>query len=137
VTVPFELRYHHDVKSVDIPLLDGRFKARIKTAIETRLGTAPHQYGEALRKTLHGYWKLRVGDYRVVYKILGDTVLILAIIHRKKVYEAVGRRLPTTEKDTDNSLAKLQDWVDEQYGGKKPRGVVDKLIRERRRRVAR
>jgi len=94
--VSFELRYHPDVKSVDIPLLDGKLKIRIKTAIETRLATAPHQYGEPLRKTLHGYWKLRVGDYRVVYKIVGETVLILAIIHRKKVYAAVGKRVETT-----------------------------------------
>jgi len=135
--VDFELRYHPDVKAADIPLLDGRLRTRIKTAVATRLASAPHQYGEPLRKTLHGYWKLRVGDYRVVYKIMGETVLILTIIHRKNVYEAVGRRLPTTEKDTDNSLAKLQDWVDDQYGGRKPRGVVDELIKERRRRAAR
>jgi hypothetical protein len=30
---------------------------------------APQEYGTPLRKTLKGYWKLRVGDYRVVYKI--------------------------------------------------------------------
>lgn len=92
--MPFELRYHPDVRSVDIPQLDRRLKTRIKTAIETRLATAPQQYGDPLRKTLHGYWKLRVGDYRVVYKIAGDTVLILTIIHRRKVYEAVGTRAP-------------------------------------------
>jgi hypothetical protein len=33
--VPFELRYHLDVKSVNIPPLDARPKARIKNAIET------------------------------------------------------------------------------------------------------
>lgn len=89
----FELRYHPDVSSTDIPMLDGRLKTRIRTAIETRLVTAPHQYGEPLRKTLHGYWKLRVGDYRVVYQIVGDAVLVLALIHRKKVYGAVGGRV--------------------------------------------
>lgn len=79
----FELRYHPDVGTVDIPLLDGRLKIRIKTAIETRSATAPHQYGEPLRKTLSGHWKLRVGDYRVVFKIVGNTVLVLCITHRK------------------------------------------------------
>lgn len=90
--MPFELRYHPDVRSIDIPLLDARLKERIKTAIATRLATAPEQYGTPLRKTLHGYWKLRVGDYRVVYRVDGNTVLILAIIHRKRVYDAVGGR---------------------------------------------
>jgi len=91
--VPFELRYHPDVKSIDIPLLEARLRTRIKNAIEKRLTTAPHLYGEPLRKTLRGYWKLRVGDYRVVFKIVEEAVWILGIIHRKKVYEAIKKRL--------------------------------------------
>jgi len=90
--VPFTLRYHPDVKARDLPLIDAKLKNRIKTAIERRLATEPQRYGEPLRKTLRGYWKLRVGDYRVVYKIVGEEVLILGIIHRKKVYEAIEKR---------------------------------------------
>lgn len=89
----FELRYHPDVKTVDIPLLDGRLRSRIKKAIEMRLTEAPHLYGEPLRKTLRGYWKLRVGDFRVIFRIKGKEVWILGVIHRKKVYEMIGRRL--------------------------------------------
>lgn len=91
--MPFELRYHSDVKTIDISLLDARLRNRIKRAIETRLTTAPHQYGVPLRKTLHGYWKLRVGDYRVVFKIAGEEVWIFGIIHRKRVYEEITKRL--------------------------------------------
>ncbi|MCL4490329.1 MAG: type II toxin-antitoxin system RelE/ParE family toxin [Nitrospirae bacterium] len=69
-------------------------KKRIKTAIESRLATAPHQYGEPLRKTLKGYWKLRVGDYRVAFKIVDNEVRIFGIIHRKQVYEEIGKRMP-------------------------------------------
>jgi len=93
VTVTFELRYHPDVKTADIPLLDPRLRTRIKNAIESRLATAPHLYGVPLRKTLRGYWKLRVGDYRVVFKIVDEEVWILGIIHRKKVYDAIKKRL--------------------------------------------
>jgi mRNA interferase RelE/StbE len=93
VKVPFELRYHPDVKSIDIPLLDAKLRTRIKNAIERRLTTAPHLYGEPLRKTLRGYWKLRVGDYIVVFMIVAEEVWILGIIHRKKVYEAIKKRL--------------------------------------------
>jgi mRNA interferase RelE/StbE len=89
----FEIRYHPDVKIVDLPLMDAKIQKRIKTAIEMRLLTAPHQYGEPLRKTLKGYWKLRVGDYRVVFKIMDQEVYILGIIHRKKVYEKIGKRI--------------------------------------------
>ena len=91
--MPFELRYHPEVKSADIHLLDVKLRTRIKNAIERRLTTAPHLYGEPLRKTLRGYWKLRVGDYRVVFKIVAEQVWILGIIHRKKVYEAINKRL--------------------------------------------
>lgn len=91
--MPFELYYHPDVKAVDIPALNETLKKRIKNSIENRLAQAPHLYGEPLRKTLKGYWKLRVGDYRVVYKITNNDVLILGIIHRKKVYNKVKNRL--------------------------------------------
>ncbi len=89
----FEIKYHPDVKKVDIPLINLRIKNRIKKAIETRLITYPHKYGEPLRKTLKGYWKLRVGDYRVVFKIAVPEVWILGIIHRKNVYERVKKRI--------------------------------------------
>lgn len=90
--MPFELRYHPQVKSLDLPRIDAKLKKRIQSAVETRLAIAPHQYGSPLRKTLRGYWKLRGGDYRVVYKIEGNEVWILAIIHRKKVYELAEKR---------------------------------------------
>ena len=90
--MPFELRYHPDVKSVDLSLLDTKLRARIKNAIESRLMTAPHLYGEPLRKTLRGYWKLRVGDYRVVFKIVDEEVWVLGIIHRKRVYKKIEKK---------------------------------------------
>lgn len=89
----FELKYHPDVKAIDIPLLNERMKKRIKAAIESRLATVPHQYGEPLRKTLKGYWKLRVGDCRVVFKIMNNEVWIFGIIHRKKAYEMIEKRV--------------------------------------------
>lgn len=91
--MPFKLRYHPDVKSIDLPLLDAKLRTRIKNAIESRLMTAPHLFGEPLRKTLRGYWKLRVGDYRVVFKIVDEEVWVLGIIHRKKVYKEIEKRL--------------------------------------------
>ena len=89
----FELRYHPDVRDVDIPKLNETLKKRIKKAIEERLSISPHQYGEPLRKTLKGYWKLRIGDYRVVYKVERNEVWIFAIINRKDVYAKVIKRI--------------------------------------------
>jgi len=91
--LPFEIRYHPDVKTVDIPLINENLKIRIKTAIEMRLANSPHKYGKPLRRSLKGYWKLRVGDYRVVFKMVNNEVWIFGIIHRKKVYEMIGKRM--------------------------------------------
>ncbi len=88
--MPFLLRYHPDVRKVDLPLLDEKIKTQIRTAIEKRLQTAPQDYGEPLRKTLKGYWKLRIGNYRIVYKINGSEVLILGVCHRRCLSESVG-----------------------------------------------
>ncbi|OPY84293.1 MAG: Plasmid stabilization system protein [Syntrophus sp. PtaU1.Bin208] len=89
----FTLYYHPDVRTEDLPLIDSKTKARIRKAIEDRLQTAPHEYGEPLRKNLKGYWKLRVGDYRVVFKVIESEVWILGIRHRKSVYMDIGSRI--------------------------------------------
>jgi len=65
----FRLKYHPDVKGADLPRINVKMRERIRRAIESRLMTALQEYGLPLRKNLRGYWKLRVGDYRVVFKI--------------------------------------------------------------------
>ena len=88
----YTLKYHPSVKTEDIPKLDKQTAARIKRAIETRLLSAPQEYGEPLRRTLKGYWKLRVGDYRVVFRVQGSDILVLGIIHRKEVYQITEKK---------------------------------------------
>ena len=91
--MPFTLHYHPAVRFKDLPLIDKRTKERIRKAMEERLQTAPHDYGKPLRKSLKGYWKLRVGDYRVVFKIIGPEVWILGIRHRKSIYMDICDRI--------------------------------------------
>ncbi|MDA8123894.1 MAG: type II toxin-antitoxin system RelE/ParE family toxin [Deltaproteobacteria bacterium] len=90
--MPFSLRYHPAVRDEDLPLIDQKSRGRIRKAIEERLQIAPQDYGEPLRKSLKGYWKLRVGDYRVVFQVVESEVWILAIRHRKSVYPDMGKR---------------------------------------------
>lgn len=40
----------------------------------------------SLTGTFAGLKKCRVGDYRIIYSLIGDTVLILRIRHRLEVY---------------------------------------------------
>jgi mRNA interferase RelE/StbE len=90
--MPFSAIYHPEIKKRDIPKLNADIRDRIRRAIETRLLIAPHEYGEPLRKSLKGYWKLRIGDYRVVFRILGDEILILGLCHRKEIYSLMEKR---------------------------------------------
>jgi mRNA interferase RelE/StbE len=91
--MPYRLRYHPDVKEKDLPKLNRTIQKRIKTAVEQRLLTAPEKYSEPLRRTLKGYRKLRVGDYRIVLKLESENILILGICHRKDVYERMEWRI--------------------------------------------
>lgn len=89
----YQLLYHPLVKEKDIPKLTVTMKKRIPTAVETRLQTEPEKFSEPLRKTLKGYRKLRVGDYRIVLRVENDIIYILGICHRKDVYERVEKRM--------------------------------------------
>ena len=91
--MPFEIVYHPDVKNLDLPKLDARSKAMIKRAVEERLSTRPEVFGRPLRGSLKGYWKLRVEGYRIVFKLLGEKILVLAIVNRKTVYQRSERRV--------------------------------------------
>jgi len=84
----FGVKYHPKVKE-DVKKLDIKAKERIKRAIERKLMTSPEIYGERLKGTLKDLWKLRVGDYRVVFLIKGETVYVLGIWLRKEAYEKV------------------------------------------------
>lgn len=73
----------------DIPALHKTAQKIIKRAIEERLMVDPIGFGKPLRYSLKGHRRLRVSDYRVVYRIDAQnmSVIIIAIKHRKAIYE--------------------------------------------------
>ncbi len=61
-------------------------RRRIVRAID---GLAEHPLaGSALKGELRGLRRIRVGDYRVVYEVLADRLVILAVrlAHRREAY---------------------------------------------------
>ncbi len=91
--ITYAVRYSPQVVIEDIPLLPKAWKLQVQRAIEEKLTTAPAVYGKPLRRSLHGYRKLRVGDYRVVFLIEKQTVYVFAILHRSIVYKQVSQRV--------------------------------------------
>lgn len=89
----YTVKYGSEVKTDDLPNIDKQSRARIKKTIEERLAVHPDVFGRPLRRTLKGYWKLRVGEYRIISKVFKQTVRVYAIIHRKEAYKQVRKRI--------------------------------------------
>ncbi|HEY4506402.1 MAG TPA: type II toxin-antitoxin system RelE/ParE family toxin [Candidatus Paceibacterota bacterium] len=89
----FQIVYTNIVVLEDIPALSSLWGNKIKRAIETRLTKSPERYGKPLRNVLANYRKLRVGDYRVIFRIEGNKVKIFLIAHRKDAYRLILNRI--------------------------------------------
>lgn len=86
--IKYKVYYLEEVVHKHIPALSSTAKDLIKRSIEKRLMVDPVSFGKPLRYSLKGHRRLRVGDYRVVYRIEieTNTVIIVAIKHRKDAY---------------------------------------------------
>ncbi|MDN4482067.1 type II toxin-antitoxin system RelE family toxin [Demequina lignilytica] len=67
--------------------LDRVPRKRVLDAIE-RLGRDPRPAGARRLVGAEGVWRLRAGDYRVIYEIDDDviTVTVIRVAHRREVY---------------------------------------------------
>ena len=75
----WQIKIHSLVLKEDLHVLDSTQKQTILKAIEKKLSLAPESYGEPLKGKYFGYWLLRAGDYRIVYRILKDEIIVLVI----------------------------------------------------------
>ncbi|MFN7402065.1 MAG: type II toxin-antitoxin system RelE family toxin [Alphaproteobacteria bacterium] len=85
----FRILYSNRVIEVDMPFLPKAIHGRVAQAIQEKLTHDPVRFGKALRHSWRGHRRLRVGDYRIVYRIdsTAKIVYIVAIDHRKDVYD--------------------------------------------------
>jgi len=70
--------------------MDRSVAAEILRYLRSRIATDedPRRFGEPLRKDLVGFWKYRIGAYRVICDIQEGKalVLVLRVAHRSRVY---------------------------------------------------
>ena len=83
----YKVEYLESVIKDDIPKLPKVEKRRIQKAIEERLIQNPIRFGKPLRYSLKGCRRMRVGHYRVIFKIETKVILIVKIGHRKEIYK--------------------------------------------------
>ena len=85
----YTIRYLPTVVKEHIPALDPVAKNKIKKAIEEHLTVDPLGFGKPLRYSFKGHRRLRVGDYRVIYRVdpKKHEVLIVIIKLRRDSYD--------------------------------------------------
>ena len=68
--------------------LHGDIYNRIISALRA-LSENPRPHGVKKLKGYRDYWRIRVGDYRVIYTIQNDLLLVVVIRigHRREVYD--------------------------------------------------
>ena len=88
----YSLKYHRLVPN-DLATLDSFWQQQVLGAVEDKLVIHPDLFGKPLRQSLKGCRSLRVGDYRVVFRIEKMTIRVLAIVHRSSKYRGVERKI--------------------------------------------
>lgn len=98
----WKIKIHKLVLSEDFKSIGYPDQKIILRDIRKKLSFDPKNYGKPLSGELKGYWRLRVKDYRVIYKIKEDVIEVLVI--------KVGiRRDEEVYKKLFSRLKKLQD----------------------------
>lgn len=72
--------------------MDKIIKKRVKKGIEYLARDS--KQGKMLTRELRGRWSYRVGDYRIIYRIYHQEliIMVLAIGHRKEIYKTARRK---------------------------------------------
>ena len=80
--IVFKKSVSRDLKKIDKEQAE-KILNKIESELPGKAGILPTLTGK-----FSGLRKFRVGDFRVVFTIIGDTALILRIGHRKEVYKS-------------------------------------------------
>jgi len=78
--VAFKKSVARDLKRIDKKQVN-HILAKIEEALPSKAGSYPVLTGK-----FAGLRKFRVGNYRIIYTIIGDTALVLRISHRREAY---------------------------------------------------
>jgi mRNA interferase RelE/StbE len=83
----YSIVYHEDVTG-DLNKLSRKEASRIINKIETVLPERANSFPQ-LKGKFSGLRKFRIGNYRVIFEIAGNEVIVLRVGHRKGVYRSI------------------------------------------------
>ena len=76
----FKVQIDELVLKKDFKKIDKADQLRIINTIRKKLTSKPQEFGKPLKGELKGYWKLRIGEYRVTYEIEKDKIIVYVIM---------------------------------------------------------
>jgi addiction module RelE/StbE family toxin len=80
--IAFKKSVSRDLKKIDKEQVK-KILNKIETKLPQKAETLPTLTGK-----FSGLRKFRVGEFRVIFSIIGDTALVLRVGHRKEVYKS-------------------------------------------------
>ena len=80
----YQLVYTHRAFK-DIRRLEKNVKRRIGKSLE-RYREKPLKYASQLIDSKFGMYRFRIGDYRVIFDIEDEKIIVLRVGHRKNIY---------------------------------------------------
>jgi len=93
----WQVKIHRLIIEEDFKKISQKKRSGILRTIFKKLGTDPERFGAPLRYELQGLRKLRIDDYRVVYRVEKQEIQVLVLkvgIRRdSEVYREMQRRL--------------------------------------------
>lgn len=98
----WQILIHPLVFSEDFKKVSSSAQKTIIKTIRKKLTRDPKAFGKPLVGPLKGYWRLRVGDYRVIYSIMENQIIVkvvkIGIRRDAEVYEEMLKRMPRIER---------------------------------------
>jgi len=84
--VTYRIEFKRSAKK-ELAAVDPSMRQRIANAIDA-LASDPRPAGCTKMAGFEQAWRIRIGDYRVVYEITDEVLLVLvvAVAHRREVY---------------------------------------------------
>lgn len=80
----------HPEAARELKKLGREAAARIVKTLETRIAPLddPRRLGAPLKGEHQGYWRWRIGEYRVIARIQDEriTILVVRVAHRREAY---------------------------------------------------
>ena len=68
--------------------LDSQIQARIIKKLEFFISTPnPKDHAEVLTDYKIGQYRFRIGDYRVIFDVEDETIIVLSVGHRRDIYK--------------------------------------------------